>query len=334
MNTMEQNPNSDQKRNQRRFSFRKKLYVFLICFFISFLFWMLIKLSLEYTEVQKYPVVYTNIPRGKVVMNNLDSMFTLNLKSKGFKIFSNMIFFKPLSISVDVASLIRKRNNPNEDYYIATSDLYHVIGKQIHYPNNVISVTPDTVYFRLEKVFSKKLPVKIKLNLSCAQQYEFTDSIRIKPDSVLVSGPFSIIDTIKFIETTTKTLSNLSSNQVLSLEFMKKYNDCKLTISPSAAKVFIPVEKFTEATVELPINIGNNSNNYNVRTFPEKVKVTYLVSLNNFKNVKPDMFTAVADISKSYSVKSKKLKVDVVKFPSYVKIRKIDPEKIEYILIK
>jgi hypothetical protein len=334
MNTMEQNPNSDQKRNQRRFSFRKKLYVFLICFFISSLFWILIKLSREYTEVQQYTVVYTNIPHGKVVVNSPDSLFTLNLKSKGFKIFLNMIFLKPHSISVDIASLIKKRNNSNEDYYIATANLCNVIGKQIHYPNNVISVTPDTVYFRLEKVFSKKLPVKIKLNLTCAQQYEFADSMRIEPDSVLASGPFSVIDTIKFVETTPQTLSNLSSNQALSLEFMNKYNDCNLTIFPTAAKVFIPVEKFTEATIELPIDIENNTNNYNVRTFPEKVKVTYIVSFNNFKKVKPDMFTVVADISESYSAKSKKLKVDVVKFPSYVKIRKIDPEKIEYIILK
>ena len=331
---MEMQIKPDQKKKIRHFGFSGKLYIFIICFLISSLIWVLIKLSRDYTEILKCRVTYINVPSDKVVVNDLDSVFTLKLKSKGFKLFTNNIFFNPTNINIDVASLVRKKKNSVRDYFIATSDLYQTIGTQIHYPNNVISIIPDTLYFRLEKIYNKKVPVKVKLNLSFAQQYRLNDSIKCKPDSVLVSGTKVAIDTIKFVETISKALSNLNSNQEISLDFNSKYSLSKIKISPVSVKTIIPVEKYTEATIDLPIIIANNNNNYVVRTFPEKVRVTYLVSLSNFKKVKPDMFSAMADISKVLLAKSKKMKVDVSKYPAFVEIRHVDPEKVEFLILK
>jgi YbbR domain-containing protein len=275
-----------------------------------------------------------NIPAGKLIANDPDTALTLQLKSKGFRILSNKKFFKPNAINIDVGSLIHKNKNSLTEYFIPTAELYSTVGNQIHYPNEVISISPDTLYFHLEKVFSKKVPVKLMTTISFTQQYELADPVKYDPDSVLISGPRSAIDSIAFVETVPKVLSNLNSSQTLVLSFNPKYSSVKVTISPSFEKILIPVDKFTEATIDLPILIINNDNNYLVRTFPEKVKVTYLVSLTNFKNVQSTMFSAVADISKALMSKSKKMKVEITKYPSFVKIQKIQPEKIEFILLK
>lgn len=320
--------------DKRHTGLRKKIYVFFICLIIASFTWILIKLSREYNEVLVFKVNYTNIPAGKVIVNSPDTTLTLKLKSKGFRILSNKQFFKPDPITIDLNSLIRKKKNSITDYYIATADLYVMVGNQIHYPNEVIAISPDTLYFRLEKVFSKKVPVKLMTNISFAQQYELADSMKYDPDSVTISGPFAAIDSINFVETVTKTFTKLNSSQTLSLNFNPRYGQLNVAISPAFERVLIPVDKFTEASIELQISIVNNSNNYIVRTFPEKVKVTYLVSLTNYKNVKASMFSAVSDLSKAQATKTKKLKVDIVKYPSFVKIQKIQPEKIEYILLK
>jgi hypothetical protein len=325
---------SRQKKTIKNFSFRRKVYIFIICFFISSFIWILIKLSHDYQEIRKYHIVYTNFPADKIVVNDPDSVFTLNLKSKGFRIFSNMLFFKPRILTIDVGSLLKKKKNSNMDFYILTSELYQVIGGQIGYTNNVIAINPDTVYFRMEKSFSKKVPVRAKINVSFASQYELDGSLKCEPENVIVSGPKAVIDTIRFVETASKNLTNITGNQNFSICFAKKYNDVNLKIEPVQEKIFIPVDKFTEDTLNIPVAIENNTNNYIVRTFPEKVKVTYLVSLGNYKKVKSDMFSLVADISKAVSEKQNKLKVEIAQSPSFVKIQKIDPEKIEYILIK
>jgi len=326
--------NSDQKKNDKHFGFRRKVYIFIICTIISSLIWILIKLSRDYKEIQKYHVVYTNIPADKVMVNDPDTVFTLDLKTKGFRLFSNMIFFKPRTITIDVASLLKKKKNSKTDFFIATSDLFQIVGGQIGYSNNVTTISPDTVYFRMEKSYCKKVQVKAKLNITFASQYELDGVIKCDPENVVVSGPKAVIDTIRFVETAGKNLTNLSSNQSFSIDFAKQYYDVKLKMVPGQEKIFIPVDKFTEDTLNIPVTIENNVNNYIVRTFPEQIKVTYLVSLGNYKKVKTDMFSVVADISKAVSARQNKLKVEVNKSPSFVKIRKIEPEKIEYILIK
>jgi YbbR domain-containing protein len=295
---------------------------------------VLIKLSRDYTEVLKYPVSYVDLPADKIVTNELDTVFTIKLKSKGYRILSNKLFFKPQTINIDVFSLLRKKKDLAKENYIATSDLYQLIGTQINYTNNVISVFPDTIYFHLEKLHSKKVPLKVKLNISFAQQYKLSDSIKSSPDSVILSGTKSAIDSIRYIETLSKTLANLNQSQTITLGFDSKYARNKIKITPSSLKINIPVEKYTEATVELPILIINNFGKNAVRTFPEKVNITYLVSLNKFKEVKPEMFTVVADISKAISSRSKKMKLEIQKYPSFVEISKIDPEKVEFLFIK
>jgi hypothetical protein len=331
---MEQQHNIEIKERRKRFGLRRKPYIFFICFLLSSLIWLLIKLSKEYSETAVFPVTFSNFPSDKVLVNDLDSTLTLQLKTKGFKRLSNMLFHNPKPINVSVGPLLKKMKNSKTDYYILTSELYQLIGSQIHYPNNIFAIDPDTLHFILEKKFTKKVPVRTKLDLSFAQQYELADSISFNPDSVIVSGPKAVMDTLKYIETSSMSLSNISTDQHFSTDFAGKYKKAKLIITPALISVTIPVGKYTEAWVDLTISISNNPNNYIVRTFPEKTRITYVVSLKNFKDVKPDMFSAVADLSKALDAKSKKLKVEIEKYPAYVKIRKIDPDKIEYILLK
>jgi len=331
---MEQPNNINIRASKRPFGLSRKMYMFFVCFILSSLIWILIKLSKEYTETVVFPVTFSNFPENKVLVNDLDSVLALQIKTKGFRMLSNMLFYKPSPVNINLSAFLKKAKNSNKEYYILTSELYQAIGSQIHYPNNVVAIEPDTLYFILEKKFTKKVPVRIKLNLSYAQQYELDDSIKYQPDSVIVSGPKAVIDTLSFVETVNKSITNISKNLNFTLDFAEKYKKARLTIIPSLLKVAVPVEKYTEASVDLTISISNNPNNYIIRTFPEKTKVTYVVSLKNYKDVSADMFSAVADISKAIAAKSKTLKVEIAKCPSYVSIRKIDPVKIEYILLK
>ncbi|NTW32341.1 MAG: hypothetical protein HGB12_06915 [Bacteroidetes bacterium] len=267
-------------------------------------------------------------------MNDLDTILTLKLKTKGFRLLSNKIFYTPYSLNIDVASMLKKKKNKTDYFYIVTSDLYQSIGSQLHFSNNIFSISPDTIFFTMKKLYNKKVPVKPRLNINFEQQYNLSDSVKFIPDSVIVSGIKNIIDTIKFVETAPITLTKINSNKYFSLEFAKKYSNYKLKITPFEIKIFIPVQKYTEASVELPVIVGNNTYNYSVKIFPENVKLTYLVSLDKYKNVTPSMFSAVVDLSNTLSSKSKKLKVNIIKYPSFVKIQKIDPEKIEYIILK
>ena len=324
----------DQDKRNRKISFRRKVYTFVICLILSSFFWMLIKLSIDYQEIQKYHIIYTNLPADKVVVNEPDSVFIVHLKTKGFRIFSNMAFYKPGTINIDVASLLKKKKGSKTEFYITTSDLTQIVEAQIGYSNNITAINPDTVYFRMEKAFSKKVPVKANIHASFAAQYQLAGAIDCEPKYVKVTGTKEVIDTIRFIETAEKNLTDISSNQNITVDFARQYYEAKLKMEPAQVNISVPVDKFTEDTLNIPVTVMNTEINYVPKTFPGKVKLTFLVSLGNYRKIKADMFSAEVDLTKAMAEKQNKMKVEIVKCPPYVKIEKVEPEKVEYILIK
>ncbi|MFH0864710.1 MAG: hypothetical protein V1904_00845 [Bacteroidota bacterium] len=321
------------KNNDKPKNVRKKLYIFLFCFIVSSFIWLIIKLSDEYSEVHSYPLVYSNIPDGKVLINETDTVLTINLKSKGFRMLYNSMFFKSQTIVVDIAQILHKIKNSKNGYFILTDDITQATGEQIHQQNNIISISPDTLLFSLVDKYSKKVQVKTMMNITYAQQFGLSDSMIVFPDSVLLNGPKEIIDSIQYITTVAKTLGNVSSSQVLMLNFPDS-KEKLVSIKPGSVSVYVPVDKFTEAKAEVPVVISGSEKNLSVKTFPEKVTVTYVVPLSKYNKIDAGRFSATADISKAKSANAKKLKVEITKQPSFVRILKIEPEKIEYILLK
>jgi hypothetical protein len=323
----------DLKKSNRSKNVRKKLYVFLFCFIASAFIWLIIKLSDEYSEVQTYPLVFSNVPADKVLINEADSLLTLSMKSKGFKMLSGKMFSEPQSIIIDVASVYHKSKNSESSYYILTREILQTAGKQIHQPNSIISISPDTLFFSMVEKFSKKVPIKTLLDINFAQQYGLSDSIIVFPDSIIISGPKEIIDSMQYINTITKILSNVNAAQALMLGFPDGRKD-HVSVKPESVSIYVPVDKYTESKVEIPVKVYDNEKIIQAKTFPENITITYVVPLSKYTKMNAGKFTAAADISKATSVNAKKLKVEITKQPDFVKILKIEPEKIEYILLK
>src|SRR5687768_11774206 len=86
-----------------RVRMNKRLYVVLVCFFISAVFWLLIALSHDYTTTVIYPVKYVNLPGKKVVMNDLPTKIAVQLRTTGFRIMSFGLSKEQPPVEVDVA---------------------------------------------------------------------------------------------------------------------------------------------------------------------------------------------------------------------------------------
>jgi YbbR domain-containing protein len=117
----------------------------------------------------------------------------------------------------------------------------------------------------------------------------------------------------------------------LNLQSAKEGN---ISTYPRSVQVTIPVNEFTEKTIEVPVKLVNNSDYYNVKVFPQKVKVTFTTSLNKYAEMDEDLFEAVADLNmwKKYSYNV--LPVMLTKLPEFCRIVKIEPKNIDFIIKK
>ena len=97
---------------------------------------------------------------------------------------------------------------------------------------------------------------------------------------------------------------------------------------------FVPVEKFTEGSVEIPVRAANVRNDLLLRTFPDKVKVRFLVPLSKYSLVKPGLFEAIVNAAEIGDGGTSRLQVTVMVAPAYVRDVAVEPERVEFILRK
>jgi YbbR domain-containing protein len=319
-----------QTKGSKGLKFNKQFSVFLICFLIATVFWMLISLNRNYNHSISFPIVYLDLPKDKVLINDLPDYINLDINARGFDLlgYQFKLFNFPVKIKVDGNS-----TGGSMDNYLVTKPLINSLTRQLHSEGRVIGIEPDTLFFKFNRRINKKVPVISDIKVYFKKQYNFAGQLQIVPDSVWISGPETFMDSVKYIYTQKTTLKNINSSfsEVVPLS-LKKINK-HIVVLNKVIEVKGKVEKYTEATVEVPVEVKNNNSDYRIKTIPDKVKVSFLVSLTQYSKVTSHSFTAMADFNKSAPTGSK-VKVDILKKPDFVKMLKIAPSKVEYVKIK
>jgi len=108
----------------------------------------------------------------------------------------------------------------------------------------------------------------------------------------------------------------------------------KLRIATHKVKIFIPVEKFTETAIDVPVKVKSILKNNLIKVYPDKVKVSVQVAVKDYKKINSDLFNLEADLGSVFSNNENKLQVKVVSKPDFVRNLKISPERVEFIVFK
>jgi len=313
---------------------KQEIYVFLSCLGISIIIWGLIKFDKIYYGSIEFPVVYTNIPDEKLLINNPDSVLVVNLQSQGFDFFSDKYLSGDQAIYINVGGLNSEKVNGLYKSFLLTSQISSNISRQLSLSNKLISISPDTLSFVFESMKMKTVAVVPDLKIDFEKQYQQYGPIIFKPDSVNVYGPASVIGKIDFVSTEKMELKKVRDNQELSIKIISPLDNNKLRFSENEIHITIPVAKYTEGSIELPIITIDSLSGFKIKTYPDKVLLTYLVALNDFKRVKMDMFQLGVCYKNNELSKNKTLKVEILHQPPFVEIVKIDPGRVEYIIGK
>jgi len=313
--------------------YRHKTIVFLICLAISTTVWMLIKLSDQYTTYITIPIVYSDIPEGKILVNKVDTILKIKITDRGFALAWVKYFNKKDPLSIDLKD-IRLRQQMHqyialvgtESWSMNFLDQYNLNGK-------VDNINPDTLAFYFEERYTKKIPVKTNVTLNFSKQFFAYDSLVVNPDSATVSGLYQSIDKINFIETVPFTFNNLNKSINKNIPLKTPSNSPEVRVDPTMANLTLTVEKFTESQIEIPINKVNQPAGMRIKLFPEKLNVKYLIALKDFKKINPDMFMCKVDLSQVLDGSSK-LEVSLKTYPPYIRIVSIEPAEVDFLILK
>ncbi|SFG74628.1 CdaR family protein [Pedobacter insulae] len=305
---------------------RKRFLVLILCLFCAIGAWLFMALNHKYVYNAKTVLIYKDFPQKKAFKALQTDTVDLQVEGTGWQLLFARLRINPQSIAIS----LEKLNNRN---FILFTEQLSQINKQLETSQKIISVKPDTLYFDFSKRTNKRVPVKLKYNFSFEKQFGLASEIQLKPSYVNISGPQEELVKIKEWYTDTLKLTDLKGSVHTKIG-VKTNNIVNVSIYPTTVDVKVPVDEFTEKTVEVPLNIINNHDFHNVQLYPKKVKVTFTVALSRYDEVDEDFIVANVDINEWRMLNHEQLTVSLSRFPEYCKLVSIKPRKINFIIEK
>jgi hypothetical protein len=295
---------------------------------------MLIKLSDQYSTEIIIPVVYSEIPEGKILVNTVDTIIEIRVSDRGFSLAWIKYFARKKPLHIDLSDYRMRQQMHQYEALVSTQDWSQNFLDQYKMQGKVEYVNPDTIAFYFEDRYSKTVPIKSQINIKFAKQFFAYDTMVISPDSVTVSGLNSVISKIESVETIAVNFNDLNTSLDNNIALQIPFNDPNIQISPSEINVKLNVEKFTESEIEIPIQRINPPDGLRIKIFPEKVVIRYLVALKDYKKINPEMFRGVVDLSKITTQGGDKLNVLLKSQPQVIRILSIEPAELDYLVLK
>ena len=298
---------------------------------LSTAFWFLTTLNKTYEGEISYPVKFTNFDENKNVLNNLPKKVKLRIKSDGFTLLRYKWAFTLMPHIIDVKKYFIKQYQVKNTYFLLTSKIKSDFRRTLGSELTIIDIMPDSIIMQYTQTVSKRVKVIPNIKYKLSKQFMLRDDIVVYPDSITITGPEQIIDTIEFVKTKPLQLGVIEKtiSRNIGLEPIDEINT-----SEKRVDFKVEVEKFTEAKLSLSISIKNLPDTATVMIMPSKINISYLVSLSEYENIKPEMFKAVVDYNTISTTSSDRIKVKLIKYPSHLKRISFSPHYAKYIIYK
>ncbi|NCD41442.1 MAG: hypothetical protein EOL88_05050 [Bacteroidia bacterium] len=310
---------------------QRQLSVFLTCAGISAVLWLLIRLSENVSSTIDYPVVVTDIPQGFALTDVSDSVLHVRIDSRGWYLLGLQRLVQNPKVAVSLSNVRLQERNNQFFSSIPTRGIKERIAHSLEMHNQLISLTPDTLYFRLDPLVHKLVPVLPVIDFVPDHQFYLYAEISAYPGQIEISGLTEDVNAIDTLFSESWSGTSVRGPLEIFLQVVKPQSRFPLTLSSDSVRVVIPLEQYTESVVTIPIEIVNELNAKKMRIFPDEVEISYLVALKDYASIAADDFHArVVFRGESTS----RLPVELLFAPKKCRIQSISPANVEYIFMK
>jgi YbbR domain-containing protein len=303
----------------------KRLNVFVLFLLLSFLISLLVKLSDTYTHTLRFELQPTQLESNEVLISKEAKTINVTISGKGFELLK--YYIEARIIDVDFSQL-----NKNKSHYFWTerSQFENVIN---HFDSkiSVKSINPDTLLFQYDPQFIKKVPVQISVNSSFASGFDLVTPFQSIPDSITLTGPKSLLETISSIQTKTLKLKALNSNIDREVALDIPNASKQITYSDQVVRINVEVDKFTEGSIQVPVTVVNVPDSLILNFFPKEITVIFYTSLKAYSSIDASHFSIESDFN-ALTTENKYLNPLLVKQPSTVKTAKLKSTALEYVI--
>ncbi|MDR6300315.1 YbbR-like domain-containing protein [Mesonia maritima] len=296
-------------------------------FFLVFavFIWIVVQFSKTYEKTVSVPLVFQNLPKDKLLEKEKANL-RLRIQENGFGL-AWFQLFKP-AVKVD----LEKLPQANKKLLYIVRKQQDSIAKEIELNVERIKFLQDTIVIPFQQKAVKTVKINPSIDISFAPGYSSEEQLKLIPDSIKISGPEKVLDTIQQLFTEDLVLKNVSDtlNGSIAIDTTKFKN---LSFYKTKVDYKLAVEKFTEGKIEVPIELINSPENREVSIFPKKAVVVFTVSLQKFEAISQNDFRVVCDFSELQNEQNF-LIPKLVKKPEFISASRLNINKVQFVIKK
>jgi len=299
---------------------RKKLNIFIASVIFAVILWGSISLSdIFYTNVD-VKLTLTNFPQGYTTGSILPEKIQLRVKGQGWKL-----------VSINVGPETEFRVSVGGDSGIHNLNLYNHLesNRWLLSDVEIINILPDSIRFFVERIISKKLPVISGLELEYKPGYGLASDIVFKPDSVVVTGPFSLLRTMNEIKTVNKSLSPLDSRTETEVN-LHRMNGFVYNIN--LIEVILDIQRIVDKQFDnIEVNVLDIPPRKEVVLLPNKIGFNVRGGIEILGKLKPDQFRAFVRYQSLVQDTTGSV-IPILELPKNVTLQFVKPDRLRYVI--
>lgn len=302
----------------------KHWHIILATILFATLLWGSVSMTYEYTTSVSLPVRLIKLPPQSALTKTLPKSITMKLRGTGWHLLKYTITSEK-RFFID-ASYFSKSSIVYTDYLISD---YFLLPPEI----TLMDSSPDSIAIEIDVISEKKIKVIPDVDIEYSDGYGQIGEASILPDSVIIRGAKSILDTLNEWTTEKKKFVETSKplNTTLKLTEPQEYI---LNLEENEINYIINVQPFAEKTFPgINIEIRLSPPNREVILIPPKLDVIIRGSIDMLADFSSENLKAYIDYQYLLADSTGYIQPEIF-IPDGLKIVRKQPDQFQYIIRK
>jgi hypothetical protein len=309
----------------KRFTAFKHSKIAPVFVLVSLFIWLTSALSEQHSAEVAVYISYTELGEHQYLESSEPQKATILCTGTGFRLMLARMF--PQTIPV-IASDLEQQNGT---FDIQKRVLVAYI--ENHFDGNLMMDIQNFVALKtpIRKAVGRSLAVRLIDSVAVKAGYGWTSNYTFTPDSLYVSGPEAIVNTLEYAYVTHGLASPTSENIDATFNLIE-HDKGPLQWSQTVVRAQRAVSRFTEHSLRVPIEVLQTNMQGEIQLIPLNTELFLSVPLDFVKKLKPTDFRVVCEYGKDLSTGV--LPLTVLESPKQVRILRLNPKEVQFLVRK